>query len=145
MSINKNRFNNNTIYTHLLGPGLGSFFLPAGIAKVTRKSITIIRSMLNIIFFINFNLFYLPKHSYIPLNGFHIYIYGQQQNKYYWLRHYNNIIILYPQLFLHFADSSTSNRKKSNSSLPPPPTTPRQCLAAAQAITEGNKKQLKSE
>ena len=40
MSITKQP-NNNIIYTHLLGPGKGSFFLPAGIAKVTRKSITI--------------------------------------------------------------------------------------------------------
>ena len=41
MSITKKQPNNNIIYTHLLGPGKGSFFLPAGIAKVTRKSITI--------------------------------------------------------------------------------------------------------
>ena len=40
MSITKQP-NNTIIYTHLLGPGKGSFFLPAGIAKVTRKSITI--------------------------------------------------------------------------------------------------------
>ena len=41
MSITKQP-NNTIIYTHLLGPGKGSFFLPAGIAKVTRKRRTII-------------------------------------------------------------------------------------------------------
>ena len=89
MSINKNSFNNNTIYTHLLGPGKGSFFLPAGIAKVTRKSITIFACLISfsLLILICFILLIIEKHSYIPLqcsglcqNGFHIYIHNQQQN-----------------------------------------------------------------
>ena len=113
ISINKNSFNNNTIYTHLLGPGKGSFFLPAGIAKVTRKSITIIPCL------ISFSLLILICFIYqnIPISPYNVVVYsyyGQQQNKYYWLRHYNIIII----------SSSTSNRKKATLPSPPPPPPP---------------------
>lgn len=76
MSITKQP-NNNIIYTHLLGPGKGSFFLPAGIAKVTRKSITIAClipfSLLILICFIPKEILISPLQcSGLCLNGFHI-------------------------------------------------------------------------
>ena len=121
MSINKNSFNNNTIYTHLLGPGKGSFFLPAGIAKVTRKSITIIPCL------ISFSLLILICFIYqnIPISPYNVVVYsyyGQQQNKYYWLRHYNIIII--SSAFLAFCRLFYFKQEKSNSSLAPPPPPP---------------------